>query len=139
MEAFNEEAIAKEAIAASPEVTEGVEQICETEAPQQAVSVPQQAVNSEPTPDDKRNARLLTKGLKSIAKGQGGELDEDQLSAIQDVSGEAFGILSALNAPKALKIGITLGLVAIPLIPVALSARGIFKDMKDEESLDGID
>jgi hypothetical protein len=43
---------------------------------------------------------------------------------------EGFSILTALNVPKAVKIGIIVALVAIPFIPAALSVCDSFKNSK---------
>lgn len=126
MDKFNEELAAKDAIANSPEVTESALETHETS--EKALISEPQALISEPNAWDKRNARLLTKGLRNF----GGKLDDDQLSAIEDLSAEGFGILSALNAPKAVNIFITLLLVAIPFFPVALGIREAFQDNKEE-------
>jgi hypothetical protein len=125
MDKFNEDLVAKEAIAASPDITQGVE-ISLEETPEQAVISNEQAVNSEPNAWDKRNARLLTKGLRNLSD----DLDGDRLDAIEDLSAEGFSILTALNVPKAVKIGITAALVAIPFIPAALSVCDSFKNSK---------
>jgi hypothetical protein len=138
MDKFDEDLAAKEAIATSPEVTEGAQQISAALEAEKALPQAPQAVNTEPNAWDKRNARLLTKSLRQLSQGNGGELDDDQLSAIEDLSAEGFGILSALNAPKAVKIGITAALVAVPFIPIALSVRGIFKNTQEEVAPDGI-
>lgn len=136
MEQFDEEITAKEAIAASPDVTEGVEQMAGPTAGEKAlISSEEQPLISEPSAYNKRDARLLVKGLKKVTKDR---LDEDQLSVIEEVSAEGFGILSALNVPKALKIALTILLAAIPLVPIFIQTASELKETKEEFANDGL-
>lgn len=117
MEKFDDNASAKEAVASSPDITEGVlfdDLEGGSNADQIAV---EKAVYTAPSEADKRNSRLLSRLAKEATKFIGCDPDEDQLDAAEEISSEGFYALSSLNPPRWLKVGLTLSLLLGSFLP----------------------
>ena len=120
-ENFDAENAAKEAIATSPEPTEGVELGASEESAPESEA---QGEIAEYIPD-RRNAKLLTITLKQWDKN--GRLDPAQLDAVEEVGAEGFGAINASPVPHTIKLGITIALLLASIIPLILEITGTMK------------
>ena len=119
---IDDELIAKEAIASSPDVT--------YEALDEAPKVEDKALEAVKTDSfdyepDKRNARLLKLMLQQIG---GSKLTQDQIDAAEEVSAEGFGAINAAPIPRGVRVGITGVLLLGSLLPLFFSIKGAFHE-----------
>ncbi|MBL4761684.1 MAG: hypothetical protein JKY93_03180 [Gammaproteobacteria bacterium] len=128
-EQFDDESVAREAIATSPEITQSVVDNLEEEGGDNSEQS-KIAVNVSPSSDDLRNSRLTSACIKGIVSAFGHEADGDQLAATQEITAEGFCALSGLNPPKALKIGITMFLLVGSFVPVGVAALKSYREVK---------
>lgn len=115
---LDDEQVAKEAIASSPEVTKGVvEALEETGQPKEA-KTPEPVMADD---GDLRNARLLAQGVNSIYRHVSEEdLKSDQVDALAELGTELFISMKQFALPKWAYVTVTLGVVAMPFIPAIL-------------------
>lgn len=133
MQKFDDEYTAKEAIATSPDVTQSVvdsldEGLDNSECSDKAVNV---AANVGPSPEDARNSRLLSLITKNAVSMFGAPVNDDQLSAAEEIACEGFCGLSAINPPRWLKIFITGSLLIGSFLPTGLVAYAAWKGEKN--------
>jgi hypothetical protein len=133
-EVFDAEMAVKEAIATSPEVTEGVTldpsggDISANSSKEKAVKGEIEGIDFQP---NKKNGRLLALALEQWDKNK--RLDKAQIEAAEELGGEGFGAINAAPIPKGIKLAITSVLLLLGLVPLALDIAGVMGQPKPEE------
>lgn len=126
-EKINDEDLAKEAIANSPEVTHTALDESEVAPSKAAKRADIEAFEYEP---DHRNGRLLKLMLEQWGKNK---LDQAQIEAAEEVGAEGFGALKAAPIPSAIKLTVTFLLLLGSIVPLAFDLKGAFKEEHKEE------
>lgn len=131
-EDFNAEYAAKEAIATSPEFTEGVDfgSVDEGLSANQALNGELEGYDYQP---DNRNGRLLAIGLQQWDKGD--RLQKEQIDAAEEVGSEAFGALKSAPIPAFYKIMVTLALLVFSIVPIVLDIASAYGEKGEEDGI----
>jgi hypothetical protein len=116
-EDFDAEKAAKEAIATSPEVTEGVTFAPDSEESQSVQEVLGGEIEGVDYIPDQRNGRLLALALQQWDKNK--RLEKAQIDAAEEIGGEGFGAINAAPLPRGVKIMITGVLLLLSIVPLA--------------------
>ncbi len=129
-EKFDAETVAKEAIATSPEVTEGVNFTADAEeiSASKALNPEIEGIDYQP---DKRNGRLLVLALEQWDRNK--RLDPAQLEAAEEVGAEAFGAVNAAPVPHIAKLAVTIALLAASVIPLFLDISGALGEEQNHD------
>lgn len=105
MSGFDDEAAAKQDIAARPEVSKGEEKAA-TMAAQETVEMPPSAANApidsadlEPDALEQKTGRVVAKGISRLLDAVGAKSDDDVLDLAGEVSGNFFAFVRYMNAP----------------------------------------
>tara|TARA_B100000029_G_C16884106_1_gene707796 strand:- start:2 stop:397 length:396 start_codon:yes stop_codon:yes gene_type:complete len=114
-EKINEDDIAKEAIANSPDVTAKVEK----ETAKKSSKDDETIIEGFSDEEAERNGRLISRGIEANFT----TLQQDQVQAFEELGTEFFKSLNEFGVPKPIKIGLLIGILLMPFLPSLLKIK----------------